>query len=94
MNPYYATGFLSAMVFWVWPAFLYKAMDVHWLVVVIVSALLFLGVGRVASDLHVRFIAPMAPPRGPTAAIVAMCGLIVALGLLTRVVHYFVLKSA
>lgn len=93
MNPYYATGFLSAMVFWVWPAFLYKAVDVHWTVVVIVAVLLFLGVGRAASELHVRFIAPMAPPRGPTAAIVAMCGLIVALAFLTRVAHYFYVNA-
>ncbi len=94
MNPYYATGFLTSLVFWVWPAFLYKILDVHWLTVAFFTALLFLGAGRAASEFHIRFIAPKAPPRGPTAGIVATCAVIVALGLLTRVGYYLYLNAA
>ena len=49
MNPYYASGFLSALVFWVWPAFLFQHFDVHWLTVLAVSAILFLGIGKLAA---------------------------------------------
>jgi hypothetical protein len=56
MNPYYATGFLSALFFWVWPAFLFRNLDVHWLTVAFFSALLFLGAGWAVSEFHIRFI--------------------------------------
>ena len=94
MNPYYATGFLTALVFWVWPALLYKNLDAHPVTVAFFVALLFLGAGRAVSELHVRYIAPKAPPRGPLALIVAACAAIVALGLLTRVARYLYLSVA
>ena len=58
MNPYYATGFLSALVFWVWPAFLYRNLDAHWLTVAAFAALIFIGAGRAVSEFHIRYIAP------------------------------------
>jgi hypothetical protein len=88
MNPYYATGFMSALMFWVWPAFLFKNLDVHWVTVAFFTALLFFGVGRAASEFHIRFIAPREPPRGPATEIAVMCVAIVALGLLTRAGYY------
>jgi hypothetical protein len=44
-NPYYAAGLIGALVFWIWPAFLYKSLDAHWLTVSAVSVLLFAGAG-------------------------------------------------
>ena len=93
MNPYYATGFLTALVFWVWPAFLYKALDAHWVTVGFFTALLFVGAGRAASEFHIRVIAPRAPPHGPTVAIAATCAVIIALGLLTRVGYYVYMNA-
>ncbi len=93
MNPYYATGFMSALVFWVWPTFLYKILEADWVTVGFFSALLFLGVGRAATEFHVRFIAPKAPPRGPIAGIIATCAVIVVLGLLTRVGYYLYVNA-
>jgi hypothetical protein len=90
MNPYYAAGFMSALTFWVWPAFLFKNFDAHWLTVVVVSALLFLGVGKLATEFHIDHIAPNEPPRGRTSHIAILCGVVFALGLLMRVCHYFV----
>ena len=87
MNPYYATGFISALYFWVWPAFLYRNLDAHWLTVVFFSALIFLGAGRAASDFHIRFIAPKHPPRGRLSSIVVMCFAIVAVAWLTRLAY-------
>jgi hypothetical protein len=87
MNPYYATGFISALYFWVWPAFLYRNLDAHWLTVVFFSALIFFGAGRAASDLHIRFIAPKHPPRGRLSSIVVMCFAIVAVAWLTRIAY-------
>jgi hypothetical protein len=87
LNPYYATGFLSALVFWVWPAFLYRSLEVHWSVVIVMTAAIFIGLGRAASELHVRFIAPRQPPRGPIAMIVATCAVIVAIAGLTRLAY-------
>ena len=93
MNPYYAAGFLSALVFWVWPVFLYKTLDVHWITVAVFGALLFLGAGRAASEIHIRYIAPKEPPRGPMWAIATACGVIFVLGLLTRVGHHLYLNG-
>jgi len=93
VNPYYATGFLSALVFWVWPTFLYKTLDAHWAAAVFFAALLFFGVGKMASEFHTHFIAPRAPPRGPVVGIVALCAVIVALGLLTRIGHYLYVNA-
>jgi len=87
MNPYYATGFLSALVFWVWPVFLYRTLDAHWATAVLFAALLFVGAGRLASEVHLRFIAPRKPPRGSLPAIVAACVAIVAIAALTRVAY-------
>jgi hypothetical protein len=85
MNPYYATGFVSALFFWVWPVFLYHSLDAHWLTVAFFSAFVFFGAGRAASEFHVRFIAPKHPPRGNPISIAAVCAAIVLLGLLTRI---------
>src|SRR5450759_2210082 len=87
MNPYYATGFISALYFWVWPAFLYRNLDAHWLTVVFFSALIFFVAGRAASDLHIRFIAPKHPPRGRLSSIVVMCFAVVAIAWLTRIAY-------
>jgi hypothetical protein len=88
MNPYYATGFLSALFFWVWPVFLYRNLEAHWLTVVFFVALLFFGAGKAASEFHIRVIAPKHPPRGRTSSIVAVCLAIVGVGLLTRVAYH------
>lgn len=92
-NPYYAMGFLSALFFWVWPAFLYKTLDAHWMTVIFFSALLFLGAGRAATEIHLLYIAPKSPPRGRTSSIAVACLSIVALGLLTRVGYHFYLAG-
>jgi hypothetical protein len=68
MNPYYGAGFISALTFWIWPAFLFKHFDAHWLTVavgavVVISVLLFLGAGKVATEFHLDHIAPKNPPR-------------------------------
>jgi hypothetical protein len=88
MNPYYATGFMTALALWVWPVFLFRVSDAHWAVVAFFSLLLFIGAGRAASELHIRFIAPKAPPRGPGPLIGLTCAAIVAFGLLTRAGYY------
>ena len=87
MNPYYATGFLSALVFWVWPVFLYRTLDAHWLTVILFTAILFVGLGRLASEIHIRFIAPRNPPKGSLSLIGATCFAIVAAAALTRVAY-------
>ena len=84
MNPYYATGFLSALVFWVWPVFLYRSLEAHWSTVILLTALLFVGAGRLASEIHIRFIAPRNPPKGSVTLIGAACFAIVAAAALTR----------
>jgi hypothetical protein len=88
VNPYYATGFFSALYFWVWPAFLYRNLDAHWLTVVIFSVLIFFGAGRAASDFHIRFIAPKHPPKGRASSIVLTCIAIVTLAGLTRIAYH------
>lgn len=87
MNPYYASGFISALYFWVWPAFLYRNLDAHWLTVIFFSALIFFGAGKAASDFHIRFIAPKHPPRGRLSNIVVMCLAIAAFACLTRLAY-------
>jgi hypothetical protein len=87
MNPYYAAGFLSALVTWVWPAFLYRSLDVHWLAVLAFTALIWLGGGRVATEVHIRFIAPRNPPKGSPLLIAGMCVGILGFAFLTRAVH-------
>jgi hypothetical protein len=87
MNPYYATGFVSALIFWIWPVFLYRNLDAHWLTVACFSALIFLGFGRAASEIHIRFIAPKHPPRGHPFMIAVVCVAIALLALLTRVAY-------
>jgi hypothetical protein len=87
MNPYYATGFISALYFWVWPAFLYRNLEAHWLTVAFFAALIFLGAGRAASDFHIRFIAPKHPPKGHLSSMVLMCCAIVMVAWLTRVAY-------
>jgi len=94
MNPYYATGFLSALVFWVWPVLLYRNLEAHWLTVACFTALLFFGCGRAASELHFRIIAPRHPPKGHPFGIGVLCAVIVLLGLLTRVAYGVFLGQA
>jgi hypothetical protein len=84
MNPYYATAFLSALVFWIWPAFLYRSLDAHWVTVLAFSAVIFLGAGRLASEIHIRFIAPKNPPKGRLSTIGITCCVIVVVAALTR----------
>ena len=36
MNPYYGAGFISALTFWRWPAFLFEHFDAHRLTVALV----------------------------------------------------------
>jgi hypothetical protein len=84
VNPYYATGFLSALAFWVWPAFLFRHLDAHWITVLAFTALIFLGAGRLASEIHIRFIAPKNPPRGAGSSIAITCFAIVAAAAVTR----------
>jgi hypothetical protein len=86
-NPYYAAALVGALIFWVWPAFLYKSLDAHWLTVAGVCAALFFGVGKAATEIHLRFIAPRQPPRGNPAHMVLLCGVIVAIAWLTRFAH-------
>jgi hypothetical protein len=83
-NPYYAAGLIGALIFWVWPAMLYKSMDVPLSTVGLVSAALFFGAGWAASQIHVRFIAPRRPPRGDPMLMALLCALIVGLAWLTR----------
>jgi hypothetical protein len=87
-NPYYATGFFSALFFWVWPAFLYKTLDANWPTVIFFSALLILGAGRAATEIHIHYITSTAKPRARTSSIVVVCLAIVAAGLLTRVGYH------
>jgi hypothetical protein len=93
MNPYYATGFFSALVFWVWPVYYFKNLDANAVTVAFFAALLFIGAGRAASEFHIRVLAPKAPPRGPASGIAMTCALIVGLGLLTRVAYHFYLGA-
>ena len=90
MNPYYGAGFISALTFWIWPAFLFKHFDAHWLTVaVVVSALLFLGAGKVATELHLDHIAVKNPPRSASSHIAILCEVVFAPGLVTRVIYYY-----
>ena len=94
MNPYYGAGFISALTFWIWPAFLFKHFDAHWLTVavgavVVISTLLFLGAGKVATEFHLDHIAPKNPPRGASTHIAILCGVVFALGLVTRMIYYY-----
>jgi hypothetical protein len=89
MNPYYATGFMTALICWVWPAFLFKNLDAHWLTVVAVSGILFLGAGKLASEFHISVIAPKKPPRGPATGIAAVCAAVFVLGVLTRIAYHY-----
>lgn len=84
MNPYYATGFLSALIFWVWPAFLFRQLDAPWETVLLFSVAIFLGFGKLATEFHLRFIAPKNPPRGSNSSIGIACFAIAAVAALTR----------
>jgi hypothetical protein len=87
MNPYFATAFLSALVFWIWPAFLYRTLDAHLLVILGFAAAIFVGLGRLASEIHVRYIAPRRPPKGRYLLIGVACVAIFAVAALTRFVY-------
>jgi hypothetical protein len=84
MNPYYAAGFMSALVFWVWPAYLYKTFAAPLPLLALACALSFLGAGRAATELHIRSIAPRNPPKGDTLHIVLLCAAVFATGYITR----------
>jgi hypothetical protein len=51
------------------------------------TALIFLGFGRAATEIHIRFVAPKHPPRGHPFNMGVVCAAIVVLGLLTRVAY-------
>lgn len=87
VNPYYATGFMTALIFWVWPVYLFRNLDAHLATVAIFSALLFLGAGKAASEFHIRVLAPKHPPRGRPSSMVIACFVIVVIGALTRAAY-------
>ncbi|HXN14935.1 MAG TPA: hypothetical protein VN878_01075 [Usitatibacter sp.] len=89
MNPYYAVGFLSALFFWVWPGLVYGSLEVHWLLVVIVAAVIFLGAGRMASEYDMRFIAPRRGMGQKKALFAALCIAIVIFAALTRLTYQY-----
>jgi hypothetical protein len=86
-NPYYAAGLIGALIFWLWPAFLYKNLDADWLTVLLVSAFLFVGAGKLGTEVHVRFIAPRKPPRGNPHEMALACAAILLLAWLTRLAY-------
>lgn len=88
MNPYYATGFLSALAFWVWPAFLFRNLDAPLSTVALFTILIFLGAGKAMTEFHIRWIAPKHPPRGRPSSIGIACFVIVAAAGLTRVAYH------
>ena len=69
---------------------MFKLFDAHWLTVagMVVPAMLFLGVHKVATDLHLDHIASKNPRRGASTHIAILCGVVFALGLVTRVIYY------
>ncbi len=52
-------------------------------------ALLFLGAGKVATELHLDHIAAKNPPRGASTLIAILCAVVFAPGLDTRVICYY-----
>ena len=66
----------------------------RWFFTVTGILVLFLAAGKMTSDFHIRFIAPIAPPRGPGWAIALACATIVAIGLLTRLGYYLSRSAA
>ena len=84
MNPYYATGFLTALYFWIWPVFLYQTLAVPALVAAAFAALIVVGLGRGATEIHARLIAGQPGEIGRRVGMVAVCALIVLIGYLTR----------
>ena len=88
MNPYYAIAFLSALFFWVWPGILYNTLDAHWALVVAMSAAIFLGGGRAATEFDARFIAPGKDIQRQRFLFAATCAALVLLALATRVAYH------
>jgi hypothetical protein len=88
MNPYYATGFITALFFWVWPVFIYKTVEAHWLLAGVMAVALFAGLGLVATRYHLHIVAKRdaAAQKGP---ILTLCAVIVAAGFLSRVAHRY-----
>ena len=80
VNPYYATGFMTALIFWVWPVYLFKSLDVHPATVAVFAALLFLGAGTAAPEFQIRVIAPKHPSRGRPSSMVFACLVIFVVG--------------
>jgi hypothetical protein len=45
MNPYYATGFITALYFWIWPVFIYNTLEAHRLLAAVMAVAIFGGLG-------------------------------------------------
>ena len=87
MNPYYATGFLTALYFWIWPVFLYQTLAAPALVAAAFAALIVLGAGRGATEIDARKIASQPTLTGRRVGMVALCAVIVLVGYITRLIY-------
>jgi hypothetical protein len=90
VNPYYATGFITALFFWVWPVFIYKTLEAHWLLAAVMAAAIFGGLGLAATQYHAR-VAAKKDAAAQKGTILTLCGAIVAVGFLTRVAHRYLM---
>jgi hypothetical protein len=88
MNPYYATGFITALFFWVWPVFIYKTLEAHWLLAGVMAAAIFAGLGLAATQYHVH-VAAKKDAAAQKRQMLTLCAAIVAAGLLTRIAHRY-----
>jgi uncharacterized protein involved in response to NO len=87
MNPYYATAFITALYFWIWPVFIYQTLVAGQLTAALFAALIMFGAGSAATTFHARFIAPQASPAARRWRTMAACVVIVLLGYLTRAAY-------
>jgi hypothetical protein len=83
-NPYYAAGLVGALIFWIWPAFLYNTLVIPLPTAALMFLFLFFGAGWAGTEIHLRYIAPRDPPKGNPNYIALVCALIVGLAWLTR----------
>jgi uncharacterized protein involved in response to NO len=87
MNPYYATAFITALYFWIWPVFIYQTLVAGQATAALFAALIMFGAGSAATAYHARFIAPQAGTQARRLRTVAACAAIVLLGYLTRAAY-------
>ena len=88
MNPYYATGFITALFFWVWPVFIYKTLEAHWLLAGVMAAAIFAGLGFAATQYHSRVLGKK-EATAQKGQMLTLCAAIVAVGFLTRIAHRY-----